>query len=260
MKNSLDDGITGTRCQAGNLNEDSWADLGDGLASSGHRKGSRGRGRGRSRTRTRGGRSQRKVIGSRGETTKQNDGILGQGLGWKGHQRGGGRKRGRRTIRRQKPAKRVFDTGVVENTLEENINEKPPRSLVQDWNAEDATSLQLEDAEPASSSGRSEYDEENGQESGDEYDDMAMGDYATGFNGRPGDLDGSDYNVDGIEDEVDEDDDDQEYDVGQDEQGDFDVDRYLIGDSDEEENRGGDGKQNMELDQPMGYSSSDYSD
>ncbi|PON44449.1 Octamer-binding transcription factor [Parasponia andersonii] len=257
MKHSLDDGLTGITCQADNRNEDSWADLGDGLANSDHRKGSRGRARGRSRTR--GGQPQRSAIGSRGESAKQNDGTLGHGLGWKG--RGQGCKRGRRTIRsRQRPAKRMFEIGVVEGTPEENIGDKSPRILVQDWNAEDATGFQLEDAEPASSSGRSEYDEENGQGSGDEFDDMAMDDYASGFNGRPGDLDGSDYN--GIEDEVgdDNDDDQEEYDIGHDEQGDFDVDRYINGNSNEEENGGGEEEENMVLDEPSGSTSSDYSD
>ncbi|XP_062105928.1 homeobox-DDT domain protein RLT2 isoform X2 [Humulus lupulus] len=275
MQNPLDDGITRTPCQADNLKKDSWVDLGVGLENSGHKKGSRGngsgngRGRGRSHvttTRTRGGRSQKRATGSRGESAKRNDRALGQELKlrWKGSQRGRGCKRGRRTVRsRQKPAKRMFGTGAGENIPEESIDEKFPRSLVQDWNTEDTTGLQLEDAEPASSSSeRSEYEEGNGQGSGDEFDEMGMDDYATGFNDRAGDLDGSDYNgdeVDEDEDDNDEDDDQDEYDVRQDEQGDFNVDRFINGDSDEEENRE-EGGQDMEIDQQTGSTSSDYSD
>ncbi|KAM6548877.1 hypothetical protein CsatB_020553 [Cannabis sativa] len=269
MKNSFDDGITRTPCQVDNLKKDSWVDLGEGLQNSGFKKGSRGNGRARGgsnvTTSTRGGQLQKRAIGSRGETVKKNVRALGRGLRWKGSQRGGC-KRGRRTVRtKQKPAKRMFGTGVEEETFpKEIIDEKFPRSVVQDWNTEDATGLQMEDAEPASSiSGRSEYDEENGQGSGDEFDEMAMEDedYNTGFNDRSGELDGSDYNVDEVDDDDDdndEDDDQDEYNVRQVEQRDFDVDRYINGDSDEEENRGG--GQDMEIDQQTGSTSSDYSE
>lgn len=256
--------------QGHRLKEDYWPDLGIGLADSGKETWSRGRGRGR----TWGNRSQRRAIGSRVESGKKSNGTLGQGLGWKGKQRGG-RKRGRRSTRsRQKPAKRTVETGVVKNTPE-SLSRKYPRSLVQEA-AEDATGFQLEGAEPASSSGRFEYDDLNVQESGDEYEDMAMDDYASGFNGKSGDLEGSDYNVGGVEEEVDGDDDEEEerYDGGEgydgregydiredeDEQGDFDVDRYIDGDSDEEENRVGEEELNMELGQGTESTSSDYSE
>lgn len=267
-KSPLDETMR-TPGQGHHLKEDYWPDLGFGLADPDIGKGIRGRGRGR----TRGSRSQRRAIGStsRGDTAKKSNGILGQGLGWKGRQRGRGRKRGRRSIRsRAKPAKRMVKTDVVKNNPEEKVSKKTPRSLVQKWNAEDTTSFQLEGADPASSSGRSEYDGENGEGSGDEYEDTPVDDYASGFNSKSGDLEGSDYNADGVE-EVDGDDDDEGYDagegynagegydIGEDEQEDFDVDRYIDGDSEDEENRVGEVGQNMELGQDSGSPSSDYS-
>ncbi|EXB54945.1 Homeobox protein [Morus notabilis] len=266
-KSPLDETMR-TPGQGYHLKEDYWPDLGLGLADPDIGKGIRGRGRGR----TRGNRSQRRAIGStsRGDTAKKSNGILGQGLGWKGRQRGRGRKRGRRSIRsRAKPAKRMVKTDVVKNNPEEKVSKKAP-SLVQKWNAEDTTGFQLEGAEPASSSGRSEYDGENGEGSGDEYEDTAVDDYASGFNSKSGDLEGSDYNVDGVE-EIDGDDDvegydaregydaGEGYDIGEDEQEDFDVDRYIDGDSEDEENRVGEVGQNMELGQDSGSPSSDYS-
>lgn len=129
--------------------------------------------------------------------------------------------------------------------------------MVQEWNVDETTDFQLGSAELASSSGRSEYNDENGRASGDEYDNnMVVDDYASGLNGKSDDLlDGSDYNVeDDEEDEVEDEDGDD------DGEGDFDIGRYINGDSDEEENGAGDEEQKMELDEGTGLTSSDYSD
>ncbi|KAK9284600.1 hypothetical protein L1049_023776 [Liquidambar formosana] len=136
--------------------------------------------------------------------------------------------------------------------------------------------MQVEDAENASSSERSEFDDDNGQATGDEYDGLAVDDYAGIYNGKSEDLilDESDDNVVGDEDDNDhdiegdddeDDDDDEEGDVGgdeDDEQGDLDVGRYINGYSDEEEgNRDEDEGRNGMPDEGMeSSSSSDYSD
>ncbi|KAL5571100.1 hypothetical protein UlMin_020697 [Ulmus minor] len=273
VKNPLEDETLASPFQISYLKDDNWADLG----SSGHGRGSRGRG---GRVRTRGSRSQRRPTGSRAEskkrTNRRNKEALGQGLGWKGQQRGRGRKHGRRSVRsRQKPAKKV-ETGVAESILD---NVSGPRSPVRkEWNADDAednTGLQFEGAE-IGSSGRSDYDDENGQGSGDEYDDMVGDDYAPGFNGKSDDyppgfngksddlLEGSDYNVDLNDEEVDDEDEDEDEDevgdgIGQDGCEGFDVGQFINEDSDEEDEPDG-GEQNIEVDQDIGSSSSDYSE
>ncbi|KAK9285122.1 hypothetical protein L1049_024307 [Liquidambar formosana] len=117
------------------LLHENWLDPGSGHTSSGRGRGGRGRGRGR----TRGGRSQRRVIGSRSETGRRsiatNSESFGQVLGWKGRTRGrGGRRRGRRTIRsRQKPVNnRVVKIIGKREPPEEIIFEKVPGKLWQE--------------------------------------------------------------------------------------------------------------------------------
>ncbi|XP_048328593.1 homeobox-DDT domain protein RLT2 isoform X2 [Ziziphus jujuba] len=258
LKSSVSAETLSTTCQANNLQEENWADPGIGLDSFGRGRGSRGGAYGR----TRSGRSQRRAIGSRAESVKHNAATnnerLGQVLEWEGRSRGHGHRRGRRSIRsRQKPSKKMVEIGGERSSPKEGTSDKSPRSLVNAWNRVETANFQLEGAELASSSGRSEYDDENGQASEDEYDDMVVDDYATGLNGKSDDLlDGSDYNVNGDEDEADDDVEDEE----EDGEGDFDVDRYINGDSDGEENRAGDEEQNMKLNEGTGSTSSEYSD
>ncbi|XP_065623854.1 uncharacterized protein LOC136065097 [Quercus suber] len=119
-----------------------------------------------------------------------------------------------------------------------------------------------EDAGSTSSSERSDYDYENGQATGDEYDDMVVDDFAAGYPGRSDDLlQGTYYNVDVEEEEEEEDEDDVDDNEGdaEDEQGDLDIDEYINGDSDEEGNGGGDREKNLDQDQGT-YTSSDYSE
>ncbi|KAK9225155.1 hypothetical protein WN943_010196 [Citrus x changshan-huyou] len=101
------------------------------------------------------------------------------------------------------------------------------------------------------------YGEENGQATGDEYNDM-IDEYAGGFNSRSNDLqEGSDDIVDGDE----EDDEDEMGDGGaEDEQGYLDVEEYVNEESDEEGIRDGDGGQIGDPDEGTGASSSDLSD
>ena len=242
--------------------EDAWNDRGSdlGLVSI---RGSNGRG---GRGRTRGGKSQRRVVGSRvGEPSSRSvasNERLGDGLGgWKGRSsRGkGGRKRGRRSVRkRQKSVKKVAPAATASvgvRSLPEPIifDKSPPGFSGRDeWNGEDSRQMMADevDVNDDSNSERSDYvDDEHGQASGDEYDDMAIDDYAAVYNGRPtthshyndGDEEdddndndevGDDDDGDEVADDVDED--DMDVDGGEYEQGDLDVGGYLNADSDDE--------------------------
>ncbi|XP_030929199.1 homeobox-DDT domain protein RLT2-like isoform X3 [Quercus lobata] len=263
VKNSKDDDTGHIPYQAEHLKEEKWVDSGSGLASSGRGRGGRGRGRGRIRGRS----SQGRVISSRAESGKRTSSTksdrLGQALGWRGRPRGrGGRRRGRRSIRsRQRPAKVVVVGGDRDNS-KDIILDKSPSGL--EWNGDESMRLPGEDAGSTSSSERSDYDYENGQATGDEYDDMVVDDFAAGYPGRSDDLlQGTYYNVDveeeDEEEEEDEDDVDDNEGDAEDEQGDLDIDEYINGDSDEEGNGGGDREQNLDQDQGT-YTSSDYSE
>uniref|UniRef100_A0A5B7A597 Homeobox-DDT domain protein RLT2 n=1 Tax=Davidia involucrata TaxID=16924 RepID=A0A5B7A597_DAVIN len=275
VKNFAEVELAETPLKAENLQRELWVDPGSGHTGSGRGRGGRGRGRGR----TRGGRSQRRVVGSRSgpgqRSTTTDSERFGQLLGWKGRARGrGGRRRGRRTVRsRQKPVKRVVEISGQRDEPEGIIFEKIPSSSGQEWNEEETTGMQVDIAENASSSERSEYDDDNGQATGDEYDDLMVDDYSGVFNGKSDRLlEGVDYNVDGEEDDEDrveeadddvdedEDEDDEGDDGDEDEQGDIDIEEYINGDSDEEGNRDDGGEQVGNLDEVTGSTSSDYSD
>lgn len=277
-----------------NQQEDGWFDRGSDLGFAAIR-GSRGRGRGR----TRGGRSQRRVVGSRGaepsgRSVASNE-RLGDVLGgWKGSSsRGkGGRKRGRRSVRkRQKPVKKAA-AAVGGRALPEPIifDKSPPGFSGRDeWNREESRQLQLDEVEiiDDSNSERSDYDDDdNGQASGDEYEDMAIDDYAAVYNGRPTHLSG--YNIDdgdevdddqyevGDDDDRDEvgndddreevaddmDEDDVDVDGGEYEQGDLDVGGYFNADSDDDIEGNGDEdgmRDDRDQDDTSESASTDYS-
>jgi len=229
MKNTPDHEITESSRKAGLFQEDNWVDVGIGLAGLGREQGIRGRGRGR----TRGGRSQTRIIGSRSVSSKRSaaksSDRLGKALSWKGRPRGrGGCKRGRRSVRsRQKAVKQASDFIPERKIPQETIREQSTNCLGRDdWNGDETRFV--EDAENASSSERSEYDDENENipASGDEYDNMGVDDNAGGFNGKSDDLlEGSDYVMDGNEDDDDA--------VNEDELGDLDVEEYINGDPDD---------------------------
>ncbi|KAL9380337.1 hypothetical protein Peur_025994 [Populus x canadensis] len=231
MKNTPDHEITESSRKAGLFQEDNWVDVGIGLAGLGREQGIRGRGRGR----TRGGRSQTRIIGSRSVSSKRSaaksSDRLGKALSWKGRPRGrGGCKRGRRSVRsRQKAVKQAADFIPERKIPQETIREQSTNCLGRDdWNGDETRFV--EDAENASSSERSEYDDENENipASGDEYDDMGIDDYAGGFNGKSDDLlEGSDYIMDANED------DDDAVNEDEDELGDLDVEEYINGDPDD---------------------------
>ncbi|KAJ6734162.1 HOMEOBOX-DDT DOMAIN PROTEIN RLT2 [Salix purpurea] len=228
LKNTPDHETTETPCEAGLFQEDNWVDVGIGSAGLGREQGIRGRGRGR----TRGGRSRTRIIGSRSVSSKRsvarsND-RLGKVLSWKGRPRGrGGHKRGRRSVRsRQKVVKQAADFIPERKIPIETIREQSTKCLGRDdWNGDETRFA--EDAENASSS---EYDDENENipASGDEYDDMGVDDYAGGFNGKSDDIqEGSDYIMDGNEDNDDAGNEDE------DELGDLDVEEYINRDPDD---------------------------
>ncbi|XP_031255307.1 homeobox-DDT domain protein RLT2 isoform X3 [Pistacia vera] len=249
VKNSRVDEAVETSYQASYSQEGNWIDVGIRLAGQNRGRTNRGRIRGR----TQGGRSQRRVGGSRSESGKKSTNInkdrLGQVLVWKEQPRGRGPKRGRRSARsRQKAAKKVVGVVGERETPKESIFEQS-RNLVRDeWNRDEMTKLQEERAENHSSFERSEYDDENGQATGDEYDDM-LDTYGGSFDGRLNDQqEGSDYNLDGNEEDED------------DEEGDLDVEEYLNEESDEEGMRVGDEERNVDPEQGTGSTSTDFSD
>ncbi|KAJ6690889.1 HOMEOBOX-DDT DOMAIN PROTEIN RLT2 [Salix koriyanagi] len=227
LKNTPDHETTETPCEAGLFQEDNWVDGGIGSAGLGREHGIRGRGRGR----TRGGRSQTRIIGSRSVSSKRSaarsSDRLGKVLSWKGRPRGrGGHKRGRRSVRsRQKAVKQAADFIPERKIPKETIREQSTKCLGRDdWNGDETRFA--EDAENASSS---EYGDENENipASGDEYDDMGIDDYAGGFNGKSDDIqEGSDYIMDGNEDNDDAGNEDE------DELGDLDVEEYINRDPD----------------------------
>ena len=160
----------------------------------------------------------------------------------------------------------MADIGSERDQQKEIFFDNTVRSLGPQWNREETMEIQVEAAENASSSERSEYDDYNGLAAGDEYDDLLPNEYSSVFNGKSDHLiPGVDYNVDGEEDdddrvEGDDDvDDEEEDDSEQDEQVDTDVERYINSDSDDEGNQDG-GEQIGNPDEATGSTSSDFSD
>ncbi|XVE66156.1 hypothetical protein DITRI_Ditri08aG0057700 [Diplodiscus trichospermus] len=259
VKNHQDDETMQTPNQVEYLQEASWVDLGIGFSGSG-----RGRARGRGCGITRGGRSQRRPTKSRSESGKRitvadND-RLRQVLGWKSRPCGqGGRKRGQRSTRRRpKAAKRMTEIA----SERENPGEKSSRSFATNaWNGE-VTRLQVGIVDNTSSSERSEYNDENGQATGDEYDYLAVDDYAGGLKGKADDvMEGSDYNSDG--DEGDEDNAAKDEDDIAEEQGKFNVGGYINENSNEGMRDAGDIEDSAPYVNPHGFSteaSSDFSE
>lgn len=181
---------------------------------------------------TRGGRSQRRPTSSRSEsgkriTTSKNDKLVPI-LGWKSPDRRGGCKRGPRSTRsRPKAANRMVEI-ACERERPNEIMEKTSRSFATNTRNE-VTRLEVETGDNSSSSERSEYNHENGQATGDECDYLAEDDYAGGFNGKPDDVEGIDYNIDGDEGGEDDEGDD----IAEEERGNFNVGEYINENSDE---------------------------
>ncbi|KAK6134925.1 hypothetical protein DH2020_031345 [Rehmannia glutinosa] len=169
--------------QAGYLQQDNcWVDLGNGRAIL-----KRGRGRPRGPSRTRGGKSQRRAINSRDDpcnSTTTKDNKLAQLPRWKGRSRArGSSKKGRRSItnRQKKPATRTVGNVVEKRGAKDKIVFDDNTGLKQEeWNLTETTPFEIEGAEKASSSERSESDNDNGQASADEYDDGFSGGVRSG--------------------------------------------------------------------------------
>ncbi|KAL0327915.1 UNVERIFIED_CONTAM: Homeobox-DDT domain protein RLT2 [Sesamum calycinum] len=226
--------------QAGYLRQDNWVDL-----VSGRTNLRRGRGRPRGPSRTRGGKSLRKAINSqdemrRGSTEKYK---FEEFPGWKGRPRGrGGRKKGRRSIRRkQKPSKGSGKNVVEKSGMKKSNFGDTPGPQQEEWNLEE-TPMEVPGGENVSSSGRSEFEDDNSQASADEYDDVSVDDISGVRNGKSRyftavddyKLCGEDGHDDG--DDVDEND-EYEGDDGDNEQRDFYVDGYFNSDFHEEGNQ-----------------------
>ncbi|KAK4386337.1 Homeobox-DDT domain protein RLT2 [Sesamum angolense] len=225
--------------QAGYLRQDNWVDL-----VSGRTNLRRGRGRPRGPSRTRGGKSLRKAINSQDEMRRGSTGKykFEEFPGWKGRPRGrGGRKKGRRSIRRkQKPNKGLGKSVEKSGMKKSNFGDTPGPQL-EEWNLEE-TPMEVPGGENVSSSGRSEFEDDNSQASADEYDDVSVDDISGVRNGKSRyftavddyKLCGKDGHDDG--DDVDEND-EYEGDDGDNEQRDFYVDGYFNSDFHEEGNQ-----------------------
>ncbi|GMG98559.1 hypothetical protein Nepgr_000399 [Nepenthes gracilis] len=276
-RNIQEDELAGPHTER--FQEDTWMDPGSGYMSLARTRGGRGRGRGR----TRGGRSQRRVTGSRLEPGRRSVASTSERLrpilgGWKGRSRGGeGRRRGRRSVRsRQKPVKKVSSIAVERRVPEKLIFNRPPGISGRDgWYSEETARMQIEGSPNDSSSERSDYNDDNGRGAGGDYDDdiiMGVDDYDGAYNGAAADLlEGSDDALDEEEDDDDHDevgDDDEEEDeedvvvegAEEYEQGDMEIDGYINAGSEDEGNEGEDNGQNGEQDDGMGSESTDYSD
>ncbi|KAL6134109.1 hypothetical protein ACLB2K_066342 [Fragaria x ananassa] len=256
MKSSQNKEKSGAPHQSEEFKEGQQEYLRSGLASPCH-----GLGRGQ----TRSGRVPKKAISLRGNPRKKSRVTSKDRLGqvhvlkWKGKPRArGGRKRGNRSIRGNQPTlNRIIQIGGERNSPKKWVFYKPAEKLGEEnWNEGETV------AENASGSGRTEYEEENGDASGDEFDHVNVDDYGRGFNGKSDDLlEGGDYNMEGYQDDVNE----EDYDEGeaaQDTKGDPDYDgaRYFDDEWDEEECIADDGHQNRILRNRNRSSSSDYSD
>ncbi|XVF02052.1 hypothetical protein REPUB_Repub04eG0143000 [Reevesia pubescens] len=264
VKNHQDDGPMQTPNRVEYLQEVSWVDVGIGFSGSG-----RGQGRGRGCGVTRGGRSQRRPTSSRSGSGKRitttGNGRLGPVLEWKSQLRGrGGRKRCRRsTRRRRKAAKKMVEIAGERENPKEIMGKSSRSSAMNAWNGDEVTRLEAGTADNASSSERSEYNDENGQATGDEYDYLAVDDYAGGFDGKADEGEGSDYNIDG--DEGDEDDVvEDEDEIAEEEQENFNFGGYINENSDEDVIRDADDLEDSDpCVKPYGYSteaSSDFSE
>ncbi|KAL9241090.1 hypothetical protein vseg_015240 [Gypsophila vaccaria] len=268
MRNIQDDEI------AGPYGEDAWLDRGNELVGLASSRGGRGRGKGR----TRGGRSQKRAVGSRGELGRKslasNERVSQLPGGWKSRsERGkGGRKRGRRSARsRQRPISKAPAAVGVRSLPKPALFDKSPPGFSEryEWNTEETRKIQTEeiDINDDSISDRSDYNDDNGQVSGEEYDNMAVDTYNSVYNRNPSRLvDRNIYNVD--EDEDDNDHDEVGDDVDEDDvegaeyaQGDMDVGGFLNHDSDDEGigNGNDDGERNRNEDDTSDSASTDYS-
>ncbi|XP_074284873.1 homeobox-DDT domain protein RLT2 [Silene latifolia] len=247
---------------AGPYGDDTWPDRGNefvGLASS---RGGRGRGRGR----TRGGRSQRRVVGTGRRNVMSNERPGPVVSGWKSRSdRGkGGRKRGRRSARsQQKPIKKPPAVSGVRSLPDPILFDKSPPGFSGrgDWNTEETRMVEAEEVyvNDDSMSERSDYNDDNAQASGDDYDDMPVDAYTSVYNGNPSHLvDENDYNVD--EEENDDDMDEDDLEGAEYEQEDTNIGPgFTIPDSDDEENGDELGVRDREQDDMSDNASTDYS-
>ncbi|XP_054812653.1 homeobox-DDT domain protein RLT2 isoform X2 [Prosopis cineraria] len=259
----------------------SLVDLGAGFASY-----SRGqRYCGQDRDRTHGGRSQGRVINSRSECKKKATATsrrrLGQGLRWKGKSRGrGGNRRARQSIRssRQKPAAKEQEVTVERNAPQ---GESAGIFVREGSNEAETFGCQMEIPEnAASSSGRSDYEENKYNVTGDDNDYLVdnndNGYDGGGFSGKSGNIEDINFDLDdedgdgvggysGKSDDLIEGigfdiDDEEEEDIDDDEDDEqVHVEDFINGDSDIGVN-GDDAEQNLDSDGGLNSSSSEYSD
>ncbi|CAN1844627.1 Homeobox-DDT domain protein RLT2 [Linum perenne] len=260
--------------KGGAYQDDSWLDVGNGSGGFSNGRGNRGRNR---KQLAHSGRSQRRVTGPRSDSRKRNvvassSEGLGQGLAWKGRPRiRGGRKRGRRSARSRQKSAKTAAAVIPPEILKETIYEKPSSSsrmpvARDEWNEEARFPVEVD--ENASSSERSDYDDEIDQQVGDEYYDdtvaaeAAADDYPSGdLNGKLGDFqplsdddmeEVNEEDQDEYQEEEEEEEDEDEYEDGRN----LEVDGYINAESDEDE----DEIREEDRDPDGTASSSDFSD
>ncbi|KAL8461191.1 hypothetical protein ACS0TY_032612 [Phlomoides rotata] len=271
--------------QVGSQQDSSWAVLQNGRDIM-----KRGRGRPRGPTRARGGKSQRRATNPQDESCSMvaRKDKIAQRPGWKGRSRArGSSKKASRSIRsRQKPAKRAIGNVLKKRGGKDIVtNDAASDPQQEEWNLTEAH-VQTEGAENenVSSSERSEFEEENGQASADEFDDHMVDEFSGAGRGKSGGFTKNvEYKIvgkgdehvedeDEDEDEVDYanyDDDDDDYiededgDDGMDEQDDYYAEGYINSDYNEEgkRSRGGEqvGNVDRSSDGDSATSSSEYS-
>uniref|UniRef100_A0A2P2JPH5 Uncharacterized protein n=1 Tax=Rhizophora mucronata TaxID=61149 RepID=A0A2P2JPH5_RHIMU len=250
-KSTQHHGSTEDPHQGGLFQKENWTDIGTGLGGLGPGQGSRGH--------THGGRIQRRVIASTSKaikkkaSTNMNADVLRQ-MTWKAQPRSRrGHRRGRCSlISRQKSIKKAVNIVADRNNPRGSNYEDSSGVMVDDeWLGEEKR-LQVDGTQNASSSEIFEYDR-NSQARGDEYEDLAVNEYASAFSGRPSDiLKESCVNLNGNGEYQDDD--------NADEQGEIDLEEYINGDSAEKRIENANVGPKGDPDYGTGFISSDFSD
>lgn len=243
----------------------------------------RGRGRPKGPTRTRGGKSQRRAANPQDESynlTARKD-KFSQPPGWIGQSRarGSSKKAGLSIRSRQKPAKRAIGSVLKKRGAKDIVVNDAADPQEEEWVLTE-TPVETEGAENenVSSSERSQFDEDNGQASADEFGDHLVDDFSIAGSGKSGGFtENLEYNMVGegdehVEDEDDvdyanyDDDDDEDYNDDDDDGDggdDYYAEGYINSDYNEEGNqtRGGEqiGNVDRSSDGDSASSSSDYS-
>ncbi|MBA0718010.1 hypothetical protein Golax_005780, partial [Gossypium laxum] len=201
VKNHQDDETMQTPNQVKYLQKASWDDVGIGFSGSG-----RGEVRRRGLGVICGGRYQRRPAnsrsGSRERIATAKSRRLRPVVEWKSRShRQGGRNHGRRSSRRPKVANRMVESAGEGESRKEIMGKSSRSCGMNAWNGDEVALLETGTADNGRSSESSGYKDEIR----DECDYEAVDEYGGGVNGKDDDGEGSDYDIDGgEEDEIEE--------------------------------------------------------